>query len=727
MTVLLSPVGGVAAQFFDNNGNPLTGGKLYSYAAGTTTPAATYTNSLGTIAHTNPIVLDAGGRVPGGEIWLTDGVIYKFVLQTSTNVLIATYDNIVGINSNFVNYTASQEIQTATANQTVFNLTTMQYQPGTNSLTVYVDGVNQYGPGAQYAYTETDSDTVTFVSGLHVGASVKFTTATQVTGNATDASVVAYTPPFTSSVATNVEAKLAQYVSVKDFGAVGDGVTNDQPAIQAALNYVFGAGGGEVFVPTGDYKINAPIIVRSNTVLRGSGAGSVIKNMQDTASPSGNVIHIGYGYEWNQNGQSFNPASNDDATLAQLLVNNFSKITTTNVKVCNLMVESTTTGSCGLGIWTLNAMDVSIENIWSTNTLTPVNIANDAGGWEAACANVSVNNIFQVTASGNGDWYDLLFAGSAVNVSVSNCFSNPNTPSNLTAMMVFNKTHKFTVTGCKFMSDAPASGKYGIEILGLSTQRNNAIVSENIFQNLAEGIIIDGVTGNLVSNNQFESCTFGLEIKAKKNLIDGNYFANMVTADIAGNADTTNNIYTNNYFQTAFFPALPNFKVLNTFTNNVYDQTIAVNFRNYPPLRAINLLVTPIEGSLSLADAAALSRKDSILQLTAPGTVSLYYKIPAEIRQISSIGVYLYSAAAGETVAASIVGQDTAINTNAYATYESLGTYTTVGTAVEESTTFTPTQETLYVNGGYYLKLTFTVANVNSQLRATNLLAYSIN
>ena len=79
MAVNLSPVGGVAAQFFDNSGNPLTGGKLYTYTAGTTTPAVTYTSSNGVTAHTNPIVLDAAGRVPNsGEVWLTDGLQYKF-------------------------------------------------------------------------------------------------------------------------------------------------------------------------------------------------------------------------------------------------------------------------------------------------------------------------------------------------------------------------------------------------------------------------------------------------------------------------------------------------------------------------------------------------------------------------------------------------------------------------------------------------------------------------
>jgi hypothetical protein len=177
MAVNLSPVGGVAAQFFNNNGVILSGGKIFTYASGTTTNQATYTNAFGSIAHTNPIILDSAGRVPNGEIWLTDGLEYKFVIKDSNDVLIGTYDNIIGINSNFVNFTNEQEIQTATAGQTVFTLTTTSYQPATNSLSVFVDGVNQYGPGALYAYVETNSTTVTFTTGLHVGAEVKFTTS----------------------------------------------------------------------------------------------------------------------------------------------------------------------------------------------------------------------------------------------------------------------------------------------------------------------------------------------------------------------------------------------------------------------------------------------------------------------------------------------------------------------------------------------------------------------
>lgn len=256
MAVFLSPVGGVAAQFFTNNGVPLAGGKLYSYAAGTTTPQVTYTSSSGGTLNTNPIILDSGGRVASsGEIWLTDNTVYKFVLKDSSDVLIATWDNINGINSNFSNFISNQEIQTATAGQTVFTLAN-PYVPGANTLSVFVDGVNQYGPGATYAYVETGANTVTFVSGLHVGASVKFTTVQSLTSTqSTTAALVTYTPAGAGAVATTVQTKLREYISVKDFGAVGNGTTDDTAAIQAALN--FAQNGQSVYFPTGYYLFSS--------------------------------------------------------------------------------------------------------------------------------------------------------------------------------------------------------------------------------------------------------------------------------------------------------------------------------------------------------------------------------------------------------------------------------------------------------------------------------------
>tara|TARA_R110000868_G_scaffold133998_1_gene345819 strand:+ start:361 stop:858 length:498 start_codon:yes stop_codon:yes gene_type:complete len=136
MAVFLSPVGGAAAQFFTNSGVILSGGKLYTYAAGTTTPKVSYTSSSGATAHTNPIILDSAGRVPGGEIWLSVSP-YKFALYTSADVLIATYDNISGVGA------AEYQVQrfVGTGSQTIFTLSSASL--GENFTFVYINGVYQ--------------------------------------------------------------------------------------------------------------------------------------------------------------------------------------------------------------------------------------------------------------------------------------------------------------------------------------------------------------------------------------------------------------------------------------------------------------------------------------------------------------------------------------------------------------------------------------------------------
>jgi hypothetical protein len=97
-SVLLSPVGN-GQQFFDNTGVPLSGGLIYTYQAGSSTPLTTYTTNNGTVPNTNPIILDAAGRTPN-EVWLQTGYSYKFVLQTSAGVTLQTLDNLYPILQN---------------------------------------------------------------------------------------------------------------------------------------------------------------------------------------------------------------------------------------------------------------------------------------------------------------------------------------------------------------------------------------------------------------------------------------------------------------------------------------------------------------------------------------------------------------------------------------------------------------------------------------------------
>ena len=167
MAVNLSPVAGAAAQFFDNSGNVLTGGKLYTYAAGTTTPQATYTTAVGNVARSNPIILDAAGRVPGsGEIWLSGNISYKFVIKDTNDVLIGTYDNLSGLAS-----AGQSGYITATQGQTVCTVP-FTYLLSASSLKVYVNGNKQV---ITLNYTETNATSVTFLAGLNVGDIVEFT------------------------------------------------------------------------------------------------------------------------------------------------------------------------------------------------------------------------------------------------------------------------------------------------------------------------------------------------------------------------------------------------------------------------------------------------------------------------------------------------------------------------------------------------------------------------
>ena len=91
MTALLPPFPKFYAA--DANGAPLAGGLLYTYAAGTTTPLATYTDSTGSVPNSNPVVLNSSGEA---NVWLTTGTAYKFVLEDQFGVVQWTVDQITG-------------------------------------------------------------------------------------------------------------------------------------------------------------------------------------------------------------------------------------------------------------------------------------------------------------------------------------------------------------------------------------------------------------------------------------------------------------------------------------------------------------------------------------------------------------------------------------------------------------------------------------------------------
>lgn len=89
-TVMPSPV----FTGLDNSGNPLSGGKLTTYAAGTTNSLATYSDSALSSANANPVILDAGGRA---VVYLSNDTGYKFLLTDASDVTVWSQDNIQSV------------------------------------------------------------------------------------------------------------------------------------------------------------------------------------------------------------------------------------------------------------------------------------------------------------------------------------------------------------------------------------------------------------------------------------------------------------------------------------------------------------------------------------------------------------------------------------------------------------------------------------------------------
>jgi len=90
--------------------------------------------------------------------------------------------------------------------------------------------------------------------------------------NTPDSSEIGFLPAGTGAVTTTVQGKLRESVSVKDFGAVGDGVADDTAAIQAACNYASSNGRKTVFIPAGSYKVSSTIYTRDVTTTNGATA-----------------------------------------------------------------------------------------------------------------------------------------------------------------------------------------------------------------------------------------------------------------------------------------------------------------------------------------------------------------------------------------------------------------------------------------------------------------------
>jgi hypothetical protein len=151
---------------------------------------------------------------------------------------------------------------TATQGQTVFTLP-WSYTQGIDNLAIFINGSKQV---VNVNYTESTTTSFTMASGLNAGDVVQAIYNLPLSGGVINSSNVTYNEQGTGAVNQTVQSKLQEFVSVKDFGAVGDGVTDDTSAFTAAFST-----GKPIYIPytSAGYLISSTISISSNVLCEG--------------------------------------------------------------------------------------------------------------------------------------------------------------------------------------------------------------------------------------------------------------------------------------------------------------------------------------------------------------------------------------------------------------------------------------------------------------------------
>lgn len=221
MTAQLAPL--PVFRGWDNNGNPLYQGQLFSYVSGTTTPQATYTDSTQSTPNTNPVILNARGEC---NLWLDPTLTYKLLLKDSLGNQIWSVDNIPG---GFAPSAIIASLIPAITNTYTLGNSTHSWAQ------LYL------GASAAPAY-----DSITGNIGYYAR------TATEVTAGVTP---------------TNFTYAPGPYIDARRYGADPTGAADSTTAIQNAINVAQAtSNGATVILAPGTFKVTSQLVISSNRI-----------------------------------------------------------------------------------------------------------------------------------------------------------------------------------------------------------------------------------------------------------------------------------------------------------------------------------------------------------------------------------------------------------------------------------------------------------------------------
>ena len=259
--------------FTDKNGDPLDNGYLYFGEVNKnpeTNPIQVYYDSAFTQPAAQPLRTSNGYVMRNGS----PALIYadsqfSVTIRDKNNALVIYSPVGYGVDPSSITGSVSIDNFTGDGSKTVFTLSSSSVTK--RAVNIYIDGVHQ-----ENSSYEVSGKTLTFSEAPPLNSSIEAVTFESSVIGAADAASIDYDQGATGAQTRTVENKLREFVSVKDFGAVGDGVTDDTVAIEAAITA--SAGTNKLVFPRGTYRFTSPLTISNvdvdfcNSVLDYDGA-----------------------------------------------------------------------------------------------------------------------------------------------------------------------------------------------------------------------------------------------------------------------------------------------------------------------------------------------------------------------------------------------------------------------------------------------------------------------
>lgn len=421
--------------------------------------------------------------------------------------------------------------------------------------------------------------------------------------------------------------------NVRDYGATGNGVTDDTNAIQAALDAARDAGGGRVYIPAGTYILagsgdasDGALRVYSNTELYGEGMGTAELKLQDgfaskitgmIRTPVNEVTHDIIIRDLTINGNRENTTAEVDGIMTGVLPG--SPLQDTNILIERVEIH--------------DVSRIAFNPHEQTTNLTIRDSVAHHNSWDGFIADFVTNAVYENNVAYANDRHGFNVVTHSENVILRNNTSYDNAEYGI---IVQRGAGSQTIKGWQDMLNnnilIEGNTVYGNDRgIGLKQTEDSQIIGNNIYDNDREGIYLEGARENIIDGNIVNTISDAIEIR--------NY-----SGSLGGPGDSYGNIIINN--------------ILNSKTFALIESGLTTNANTYAD-NIINTLTKLGKGALVIADSEQITYTKIVIIPTLP---SIYYTTPGEISEAQNlrgtVGDDIILGASGNDILKGLAGND---------------------------------------------------------------------